>query len=357
MLEIPEPPDRSEGAGCAACGETASCSGIWISEAEVRALPISGESGCDARCETAWSELSTFAETTPAPTPDLSAVNDLASAYVLAKALFAVRMDRPDLRQQVRDLIAAAIPTEPLPTADVHPFAAHLPIYVIAADLVGLSTLDPSFDTVTFRPWLSQLLVREFNGYSLLEAAGVRPTHAGTTATTAYVACAIYLGQLERLDSIEPFFRGWLGDRDQHAGFEFSAAASGWMGDPNQPRPVNAAGAQVAGHNVDGVLVESMSTFSWPPPQTDDVYNALGASLVTAVLFARQGRAPWSWSDQALLRAASWIVSGASWNTDSGKAYVFDLVDWGYGSALALQAPATPDRNMAWTSWTHRPCR
>ncbi len=39
--------------------------------------------------------------------------------------------------------------------------ARNLPGYVIAADLIALSSLDPAFDQGVFRPWLRSLLTKD----------------------------------------------------------------------------------------------------------------------------------------------------------------------------------------------------
>jgi hypothetical protein len=136
------------------------------------------------------------------------------------------------------------------------------------------------------------------------------------------------------------------------------------MADPSAPVPVNPKGAVIQGHDVDGVLVESTpGNFVWPPEYSTDIYNALSGATLTAVILDRRGRDPWIWSDSAFRRAAEWMVQSndgkPSFDTsdDRSKSHVLDLIDWGYGTSLALPEPSDPGRAIAWTSWTHAACR
>jgi hypothetical protein len=366
FLEIPDPPANGDD-GCSRCTGAESCSGsVWLSPAEVRALPIAGDAACDARCTLAWQELSAAANAPSFPAPDLAAVNDDASPYVLAKALLAARLDDAALRGQVKSAIEAAIPTTPAAPGDSFPVSSHIGVYVIAADLIELSTFDPAFHAGTFVPWLDEIRTRQFSDdRTLLETAQERPSHAGTYAMASLAAIAVYLGDDALLNVIESVLRGWLGDRSQAAQFQFRADATSWMADPAAPVAVNPVGAVIDGHGVDGVLVDSIAEttpFVWPPPYSDNVYNALGGAIVAAVILERQGRDPWPWSDAALRRAAEWMLKAddgkTGWDTsnDPTKAYVLDLIDWAYGTSYARSEVSEPGRNMAWTSWSHAAC-
>ena len=62
---------------------------IWLSPAEIRALPIAGEPGCNSRCIAAWTLLR--AATVSPARPNLNDLEDETGHFVLAKALVAVR--------------------------------------------------------------------------------------------------------------------------------------------------------------------------------------------------------------------------------------------------------------------------
>jgi Alginate lyase len=349
---------------------------IWLSPSEIRALPITGDPNCNARCRGAWRLLNRASSEIPVP-PNLADINDDAGTLALAKALVAVRLgDSPmatALRDEVVSLLGLVIGTEA--GASALAIGRGTVSYVIAADIIDLPAARPQFDQILFRPWLRSLLEREFEGRTLRSCQEDRPNNWGTHCGASRTAIAAYLDDRAEMAGAATVFQGWLGDRQIYSGFRFDVDAFGWMSDvclatsPDcQPLPVNPPGATVAGHNVDGVIVDDQrraGAFTWPPTYTVYYYGALGGAAVQAGILQRFGFDAWQWGNQALRRAVEWMFYDGDgktrWDTcgDSNKRYVLDLVDHAYGSGYIGRMSCAPDasregRNIAWTSWTHQ---
>jgi hypothetical protein len=350
---------------------------IWLSPSEIRALPITGDPGCDPRCRGAWRLLNREAAKVPAA-PNVADLDEDTGTQALAKALVAVRLGESELaaglRDEVVNLLGLAIGTES--GASALAVGRRMVAYVIAADIIDLAVTHPTFDEFVFRPWLRSLLDREFEGRTLRSCQEDRPNNWGTHCGASRIAIAGYLNERMELASAAGIFQGWLGDRQSYAGFKFDAEAFSWMSDgclasaPEcQPTPVNPPGAIVGGHNVDGVIVDDQRRanggFSWPPMYTIYSYGSLGGAVVQGAILQRFGFNPWQWGDQALRRAVEWMYYDGDgkpkWDTcdDSNKRYVLDLVDHAYGSNFIgrMSCPPEPSRegrNIGWTSWTHQ---
>jgi hypothetical protein len=352
---------------------------IWLSPAEIRALPIAGDPACAPRCGEAWTMLREAAAT-PSGRPNLNHLEDETGHLVLAKALVAVRLEGSEfaanLQEEVVALLAEVIGSEYGASAlDV---GRNLGMYVIAADIIDLHAIRPDFDESVFKPWLRWVLANEFADRTLRSCHEERPNNWGTHCGASRIAAAAYLNDREELAVAARVFQGWLGDRDSYAGFTFDSTAFTWMNDPAcptsdsdcRPRPVNPPGAMVSGHNVDGVIVDDQRRserhrFRWPPKYTIYVYGALGGAVVQAGILHRFGLDAWHWGDDAIRRAVEWMYDDRDgkkkWDTcnDADKRYVVDLVDHAYGTDFidrmkCKPEPSGPGRNIAWTSWTHQ---
>jgi hypothetical protein len=350
---------------------------VWLSPIEIRALPIAGDAGCDARCAAAWTLLRQAASVAPAR-PSLWDQDETTGNFVLAKALVAVRVNdlslAQELSRQIVSLLQSAIGTE---------FGARslavgrkLAAYVVSAEVIGLSRIEPNFDELVFRPWLRSLLDENLDGFTLRSCHEIRPNNWGTHCGASRVAVASYLDDRSELERAAQVFRGYLGDRQSHAAFEYHGDAFTWMSDPTcprprsdcNPRPVNPRGATLDGHNVDGVMVDDQrraGPFRWPPPYTIYSYGALEGSVVQAAMLHRLGFDSWQWGDEALRRAVEWLFDGTDgkekWDTcaEPNKRYILDLIDHAYGADFldrmdCSPEPSEPGRNIAWTSWTHQ---
>lgn len=319
--------------------------GIWISAAELAALPTSGP---------AWEQL-TAAAAEDIDEPRLSDKDQNNDIYVLAKALVYARTGEEPYREEVIRQIEAAIGTEQggLTLA----LGRNLVGYVIAADLVNLPQADAELD-LQFRVWLEKMLSQPLDdGRTLRITHELRPNNWGTHAGAARAAVAVYLGDEAELEQTARVFKGWLGDREAYDGFEYGRL--GWQADPENPVGVNPVGATKEGHDISGALPEEMrraGLFRWPPRQTDYAWEGLQGAIVQAEILHRAGYPAWEWEDQALLRAVRFLYN-IGWEAEGDDEWQPWLINHAYDTGFPAGNPARPGKNMGWTNWTHQPER
>jgi hypothetical protein len=306
--------------------------GIWTSGAELASLPTQGP---------AWVYLMRWAQE-DSSSPNLSDPLDDTDAIVMAKALVYARTGQPGYRDQVIAAVNAAIGTE-ADAVESLALARNLSGYVLAADLVGLP---PDVDA-RFRSWLAAARHASFDDRTLINTHEQRPNNWGTHAGAARIAAALYLGDAADLSRAATVFRGWLGDRSAYAGFNFDDDLS-WQCDPLHPVPVNPAGCAIAGHMVDGVLAEDQrrgGSFAWPPPKEDYVWEALQGAVAQAWVLERAGYPAFSWHNQALLRAVTWLHQQANFPAQGDDTGIPWLINDVYGTSFPTYSPARPGKN------------
>lgn len=314
--------------------------GIWISPAEIAALPTSGRG---------WEAVLSWAQQSSS-SPNISDQNDQTDAVVVAKALVYVRTGDTAYREQVVAAIRQAMGTED--GGKSLPLSRNLAGYVIAAGLVGLSGADDE----AFRSWLSAVRHENLDGRTLISTHEVRPNNWGTHAGVSRIAAAIYLGDTQDLQRAAAVFRGWLGDRSAYAGFSYGELD--WQANPSQPVGVNPAGATIQGHNVDGVLPDDQRRsggFTWPPPQENYAWEALQGAVAQARMLSRQGFDAFNWSDRALLRAVTWLHEQASFPATGDDGSTPWLINGVYGTAFPAPNNARPGKNgLGWYEWFYQ---
>ncbi len=304
--------------------------GIFMSQAEIRGLPTSGA---------AWRNVLEYAQ--QSASPKLSDRKDQTDAVVFAKALVYVRTGNASYRAEVVQAIKAIIGTEG--NSDLLALSRNLTAYVVAADLVGFD----GSDAAAFQQWLRAVRHKRFDDRSIVSTHEERANNWGTHAGAARIAIAIYLNDTQDLQRAARVFQGWTGDRGAYAGFKYTNDLS-WHCDPARPVPVNPTGCHIGGHNVDGVLPEDQrrgGPFQWPPPKENYVWEALQGVVAQARMLERAGYPAFSWSNQALRRAALWLQEGAQYpaiGDDSGVPWLINSV---YGANLPVQSPARPGKN------------
>lgn len=335
--------------------------GIWTTAAELAPLPVVG---------VAWDQLLAEAQL-PIVAPSLADQNSGMNVRALAKALVYARTGLPGYRDELIAIFdhvsnGGFYETENV-SLDSLAISRELGAFVIAADLIGL---DSDADTA-FRTWLGPVRTEILaDGRSLLSTHEDRPNNWGTNAGASRIAAAVYLGDAVDLDAAAAVFKGWLGDRQSYAGFNYGGSAEdlSWQADPQQPVGINPLGATRFGANIDGALPEEMRRHflspwdpgDYPPfPQVNYSYEALQGALVQAVMLHRQGYDVWNWEDQALLRAFRWLhqphPDGPSFPAtlagDDG--WLSHLVNYYYGESFPENAAPAPGKNLGWTAWTH----
>jgi hypothetical protein len=329
----------------AAQSPSAGSASLWLSPAEIAALPTSGEG---------WQAVRAAADERLSSSDANLATRTDHNIGTLAAALVGARLDDDTYRDKARDALADVVGQAP-DRDDVLAAARRLGTYVIAADVLQLSTFDPSLDQ-EFRSWVRAMLTFEYSGGggggSIVDVHERRANNFGTHAGASRVAAAAYLGDRAELDRAAAVFRGWLGDRQAYTGFSFGDLS--WQADPNHPVGVNPAGSMRDGHSIDGVLPDDQRRgggFTWPPPQENYVWGALQGAAVQAQLLSRQGYDAWGWQNAALLRAGRWLHDQADFPASGDDTWVPWLLNHAYGTTFP--AGHSEGKNMAFTGWTH----
>lgn len=339
----------------AAAPAAAATRGIWLSQAEVAALPMSGP---------AWQRLKATADA-DLGSAAVSDHNSLHDTSTLAVALVAARTGDPRYRAKAADAIVSAIGTEQGPLVSgsrLLPISRNATSYVIAADLIDLAGYDAA-KAASFRTWIGELRTLPYDGDSLTAAHEGLATNHGTMAGAARAAIAAYLGDTATLTRVARVFRGWLGDRSSHVFSRYPPGSETFMPDPAQARPVNPAGSVKGGHDVDGVLPAEWArcgAFQWPPCYTDYAWGGLSGAVVQAELLRRSGHDAFQWEAQALRRAYQRLSEQAQddpvwWDeaTHGDDSWQPWLANFAYGTSFAAVSPTRPGKNMGWTDWTH----
>jgi hypothetical protein len=321
--------------------------GIWMSRHEILSRPTSGP---------AWTSLLNAARR-PCGRPSLSNQNDTANVCLLAKALVFARTADPSFRVDVASGLAEV----------ARPIAYHgtalslgrkLGTYAIAADLIELGAFDAALDAA-FRTRLRALQSAPTTAggpRDLVDCHERRPNNWGTHCGASRAAVAAYLGDTATLARVALVFKGWLGDRDAYAGFEYGDLS--WQCDPQRPVGINPTGCTKHGHPIDGVLPDDQrrgGSFSWPPPQENYAYEALQGALAQAVILQRAGYDAFTWEDHALLRAFQWLHTHARFPAAGDDAWQMHVVNYYYADiGFQTTTPARPGKMLGFTEWTHQ---
>ena len=322
----------------------AQTNGIWISRAEIAALPMSGA---------AWSGLLSEANASTG-TPNLSNQDDPVNVRVMAKALAFARTGNTGYRNDVVNALRYIAQSGSY-SGRALALGRELGAYVIAADVIDLKSVDPSLDQ-QFRAKIRQLLTTPTDGgpSNLVDCHEKRANNWGTQCGGSRAVVAAYLGDAAELARVAQVFKGWLGDRTSYAGFDYGDLA--WQSDPSRPVGINPKGATIQGRNVDGVVPDDQRReggFSWPPPKANYVYGALGGVLVQALILHRAGYPAFEWSDRAILRAFVWTHEQANFAAQSDDSWQPHLVNHIYSRTFPAQASSGAGKNVGWTDWTH----
>ncbi len=306
--------------------------GIFISSAEIAALPNWGS---------AWQNVLGWAQE-DASSPDLSDPKDDTDAVVMAKALVFLRTGNANYRLQAAEAVMNAIGTED-GSDEVLPLARNLTAYIIAAELIRL---DPE-DDGPFRAWLHAVRYEEFDDFSLISAHEERPNNWGTHAGAARIAAALYLGDWADLERAATVFHGYLGNRAVYAGFNFGSDLS-WQCDPSHPVGINPATCLKDGHSVDGVMPDDQrrgGPFEWPPPKENYAWEALQGIVAQARMLQRVGYPAFSWQNQAIARAVSWLYLHAQFPATGDDSAIPWLINSVYITDFPVELPTRPGKN------------
>lgn len=309
---------------------------MWISKAELAKLPTTGA---------AWEQLKEDAYQSDWGTVDLSNQHHPHNTNTLAGALVAARLGDEELAARVRGEILKIPETENGGRSLA--LARNLMAYLVAASLVGFE--DDDFDR-----WLDAVRREDLSGKTLIFTHEDRPNNWGTHAGASRIAAAIWLNDQEDLQRAAAVFKGWLGDRDSYADFDFKSPHEEWQADPDNPVAVNPKGAVRHGNDFDGILPDDLRRgggYTWPPNETGYVWSALNGVVLQAELLHRQGYDAWKWEDEAVRRAVAWQYR-RDWDVQGeDEEWLVHLVNARYGTDFAVPTPARVGKPFGYTDW------
>ena len=355
----PTPTPALSSGGTAPSGGGSTGAGIWISQAEIMALPTSGG---------AWSKLVNLASA-PIPRHELSCQDSAAPHAVMATALVAARTNDDSLRAKVRDELLRAVGTENGSTCG-HPdrnrplgVGRNLTAYVIAADVIGFRQFDPAAES-GWRGWLSALRSAQLPGGWALNSQHAREDHSnwGAHQAAALTAANAYLGDRDGLGVDAAWARAWVDPRAQMPWrYRTDKHDYSWSGTGVPPSaPVNPKGATKQGAVVDGIPLVDMQRgggfTTGKPAYTQYPREALVGRTVQFELLHRAGYNSYAWGDSGLLRIAERLLAfsqqwESSWYEPRINAYW--IIAKRYGAALP-RAEASVGRQVVGADWTHR---
>jgi len=298
------------------------------------------------------------------PRFDLSDQDNNNNTCVMAKALVYARTGDPAYLRGVTDGLRALTR---MGRYDGRALALgrNLGAYAIAADLIGLSSLDPNLDAAVRAKFRDLLTTSTYGAASsLVDCHERRPNNWGTHCGGARAAVAAYLRDTRELERVARVFRGWLGDRSSYDGFAFGGGSSNsdhsWECDPRRPVGINPRGCRKQGRNLDGVIPDdqrrggSFDAGKWPPSQELYVWEALQGVMMMGVILEQAGYPAFQWEDRAILRAVTWLHEVPRYPADRANTWQPHIVNHYYGTSFPAPSPTRAGKNVGWTDWTHR---
>jgi hypothetical protein len=352
---------------------TGATRGIWMTQAQVQALPMSG---------TAWNNLNNAANGSWG-TPDMANQDTKHGVMVLAGALVYARTGNAAMRAKVRDGILAGKRThdQVAEFGRTLSFGRQLGGYVIAADLIDLQAFDPAADA-EFRPWVDSmrttvLPLSNSRWPTLVRTHENSANNWGTWAGASRIAADLYLGDTADLARAANVFRAWLGERSYYPSglpwgkyFEptssWSTLGVTWSCDPSHwvaiNPPCTLAGVDTLGIaftlDVNGTIVEDIhrgGALSLTPGSDGYMYSweVLAGVYAQAEMLYRAGYPDvYNWSNKALMRAMDFMVR-MGWHMSSPSGYVPWVANRRYGTSYPTTSPFGLGRLVSWTDWTH----
>jgi hypothetical protein len=321
--------------------------GLWISPAELAALPPSGS---------AWSALLEAAEG-DLGTPNVADQDSSHDVATLACALAAARTERRDLRMKSLNALMSAIGTEE--EARWLAIGRNLGAYVIAADVLDVRS-GPIYE------WLASFLTRTLRANNTDEQITVAnwPTGSNASAQVGFVTAAlcVYTGDLDRLATFWDGFRRYCGDRTSPVAQTSNSDA--WQVTPSDPVGIQDRGAVKNGCRLDGAIGNDMSRGGdnvCSPLYTQYPWVGLEGAVPAALVFARAGYPAWDVGGDAIRRALGylWFLRQTSGNEDwfdgdRSNECIF-LVNRAYGTRFPCVLPVGGGRTFGYSDWTHAP--
>lgn len=278
---------------------TAARPGIWISQDEIMALPMSGPG---------WDELMVAANSAPT-TANVSNQDSDASTGTMAAAIVCARTA---IKSFCDKTVAAlrAVATGNLESGGrALAFGREMIGYVLSADIIGLKDRDPALDSqfrTKIKSWLDY--PTSSGPDSLRICSDDRPNNWGGHCTASRIAIDLYLGDKTDLDKAAKIVKGWMGDRSAYSGFTFGELW--WQPDPLRPVGVVPVGGEIDGHDLSGAQPEELRRaggYKWPPGATDYNWEGYQGPLESTWMLMGAGYPADKWSDRAVCRVPAFL--------------------------------------------------
>jgi hypothetical protein len=316
-------------------GET---SGVWISPAELSALPTSG---------TAWDRVRSAAGGLSG-SANLADNNSNHDVKTLAAAYVAVRTGDAAMRTKTIRNIETVYSSG---YARVLEMSRNIQSYVIAADLIGPA----GWDSARFKTFVHALAEKPLAGHSggrnLLETADLSANNWGCHSRAALALIGVYTNDARFVSIAAAAQRAFLSGVGGHLKYTGTTWHAG------TPRAgINGVGATISGHDVDGVIPEDQrrtGEYTWPAPEGSYPWEALQGTIVAGVVLQRAGALPFNTGSNAIVRAAKWLTytnTNAASGDDTWQPWVLNKL----GGAGLPTSSASSGKNMGYTDWTHR---
>lgn len=320
--------------------------GIWISQAEIMKLPMSGA---------AWDKVRAAANSNwgSACMYDLTCMHDV---NTLAGALVAVRTNDTAMKNKVIAGLQSAMSSRLERALET---SRNIQSYIIAADIIGYRT--PQFET-----WIRNTLNANLQGHGgdgVLGTAYNSANNWGGHARAAVAAAAIYLNDATLKQKVVLAEKAFIGM--PAPGNTMVYEDTTWHADPSNKAGVNRKGAVINGKKVSGVTPEDYRRnsfdFAWPPPETGYMWGANEGFVVTAVILHRANLLPFNSGDNAVVRSLEMLYGMGEAATNSplwtypaegDDTWIPWVVNYYAGSNIPT-TPANSGKNMGWTDWTH----
>ena len=315
--------------------------GIWISQAEIDALPMSGPG---------WDEL-IVAANSALTTAVVSNQDSDASTGTMAAAIVCARAKLQSYCDKTVAALRSAATGNPESGGRALAFGREMIGYVLAADIIGLKDRDPALDA-QFRAKLTKWLDAPTSSGpdSLRICSNDRPNNWGTHCTASRIAIDLYLGDRADLDKAANIVKGWMGDRAAYSGFDYGELW--WQADPSAPVGVNPKNSTISGYNVGGLQPEEMrrgGSFTWPPKQTDYAWEGNQGALASTWMLMRAGYDADQWSDRAECRVAEALYR-IGWPAVGDDQWQPWLINHICGTDYPTPGGGR-GKNVGWTRW------
>jgi len=316
--------------------------GIWISQAEIDALPTTGAG---------YAEVKAAADTVSGA-PSVTNQDSNHSTSIMAAALMCAKTSTATYCDKTTAALRALATGNYEDGGRALAYGREMIGYVLAADIIGLPQRDPALDAqfrAKIATWLDHATTSGPD--SLRACSDVRPNNWGTHCTASRIAIDLYLGDKADLDKAARIVHGWMGDRSAYAGFDYGDLW--WQANPSAPVGVNPAGSEIGGHDVGGLQPEEMrraGSFTWPPKQTDYAWEGNQGALASTWMLMRAGYPADQWSDRAECRVAAALYR-IGWPAEGDDQWQ----PWLINRICGTDYPTTgggKGKNVGWTQWT-----